>query len=122
MALGTKEEIMREYGMLAYVPGDIANNAMCGVWALRQVRGVGVENLGGLELEERECLRYACRAGVDFSIIRSLYESLLAENRFAAGRWDWVGAARGGHLDIIEAFIGTLGVDVDAVMVAAGRR
>jgi hypothetical protein len=77
MALGTKEEIMREYGMLAYVPGEIANNAMCGVWALRQVRGVGVENLGGPELEEREkCLRHACRAGVDFSIIRSLYESL----------------------------------------------
>jgi hypothetical protein len=35
MALGTKEEIMREYGALAYVPREIANNAMCGVWALR---------------------------------------------------------------------------------------
>ena len=115
MALGTREEIMREYGMLAYVPDDIANNAMCGVWALRQVRGVGVENLGRLELEKREdCLRYACRAGVDFSIIRSLYESLLVENRFAAG--DGMGwAAGGGHLDIIEAFIGTLGVNVEAV-------
>mmetsp|Transcript_12315 Transcript_12315/g.35075 ORF Transcript_12315/g.35075 Transcript_12315/m.35075 type:complete len:176 (+) Transcript_12315:644-1171(+) len=32
MALGTKEEIMREYGMLAYVPREIADNAMCGVW------------------------------------------------------------------------------------------
>jgi hypothetical protein len=115
MALRTKEEIMREYGMLAYVPGEIANSAMCGVWALRQVRGVGVENLDGLELEEREkCLRHACRAGVDFSIIRSLYESLLVENRFAGGE-GLAGAARGGHLDIIEAFIGTLGVDVDAV-------
>ncbi|MCP3851759.1 MAG: ankyrin repeat domain-containing protein, partial [Gammaproteobacteria bacterium] len=115
MALGTIEEIMREYGMLAYVPGEIANNAMCGVWALRRVRGVGAENLGGPELEERmRCLRYACSAGVDFSIIRSLYESLLAENRYAAG--DGMGwAARGGHLGIIEAFIGTLGVDVDAV-------
>ena len=39
IALVTKEEIMREYGMLAYVPGEIANNAMCGVWTLRQVRG-----------------------------------------------------------------------------------
>jgi ankyrin repeat protein len=115
MALGTKEEIMREYGMLAYVPWKIANNAMCGVWALRQVRGVGVENLGRLELEERkECLRYACRAGVDFSIIRSLYESLSAENRCAAGD-GMTSAASGGHLDIIEALIGTLGVDVDAV-------
>ena len=115
MALRTKEEIMREYGMLAYVPGEIANNAMCGVWALRQVRGVGVENLGGLKVKERrKCFWHACRAGVDFSIIRSLYESLLAENRYAAG--DGMGwAARGGHLDIIEAFIGTLGVDVDAI-------
>jgi hypothetical protein len=48
MALGTKEEIMREYGMLAYVPGMIANSAKFGVWALRQVHEVGVENLGGL--------------------------------------------------------------------------
>jgi hypothetical protein len=114
MALGTKEEIMREYGMLAYVPRDIADNAMCGVLLLRQVRQVGVENLGSLELEERkQCFWHACRAGVDFSIIRSLYESLLAENRFAGG----VGmtlAARGGHLNIVEALIGTLGVDVDA--------
>ena len=109
MALRTKEEIMREYGMLAYVPGEIANNAMCGVWALRQVRGVGVENLGDLR---EVCLRYACRAGVDFSIIRSPYESLLAENRRAGGE-GLAGAARGGHLGIIEAFIGTLGVDVD---------
>jgi ankyrin repeat protein len=115
MALGTKEGIMREYGMLAYVPWEIADNAMCGVWALRRVRGVGVENLGRLELEERkECYSYSCRAGVDFSIIRSLYESLLVENRFAGG--EGMGyAARGGHLDIIEAFIGLLGVDVDAV-------
>ena len=115
MALGTKEEIMREYGMLAYVPLVIANNAMCGVWALRQVRGVGVENLGGLELEERkECLRYACRAGVDFSIIRSLYESLSAVDCFAGGD-GLVNATIGGHLEIIEALIGTLGVNVDAV-------
>jgi ankyrin repeat protein len=115
MALRTKEEIMREYGMLAYVPGKIANNAICGVWTLRQVRGVGVENLGGLELEERrKCLRHACSAGVDFSIIRSLYESLLGVYRLAGGE-GLGGAARGGHLDIIEAFIGTLGVDVEAV-------
>ena len=115
MALGTKEEIMREYGMLAYVPVEIAYNAMCGVWALRRVRGVGVENLGRLELEERkECYTYSCRAGVDFSIIRSLYESLSAVHRRAGGE-GLVNAARGGHLDIVEAFIGTLGVDVDAV-------
>ncbi len=115
MALGTKEEIMREYGMLAYVPGKIADSAMCGVWALRRVRGVGLEKLGSLELEvRRRCLRYACRAGVDFSIIRSLYESLSVVHRLA-GAEGLAAAARGGHLDIIEAFIGTLGVDVDAI-------
>jgi ankyrin repeat protein len=115
MALGTKEEIMREYGMLAYVPKRIANNALDGVWTLRRVREVGVENLDGLELEEREnCLRFACSAGLDFSIIRSLYESLLAENRFAAGDGMTCAACRG-HLGIIEAFIGALGVDVEAV-------
>ncbi len=58
---------------------SIADNAMCGVWALRQIRGVGVVNLDGLELEERrKCFWRACRAGVHFSIIRSLYESLSA--------------------------------------------
>ena len=115
MALDTKEEIMREYGIMAYVPGEIANNAMCGVWALRQVRGVGVENLRGLELEERkQWLRYACSAGVDFSIIRSLYESPPAMRSFERGI-GLAGAAYGGHLDIVEALNGTLGVDVDPV-------
>ncbi len=114
MALGTKEEIMREYGMLAYVPREIAHNAMRGVWTLRQLREVGVENLDDLELEERGCcLRHACRAGVDFSIIRSLHESLLAVNRFAGGE-GLMFAAIGGHLDIVESFIGPLGVDVGA--------
>jgi hypothetical protein len=118
-ALGTKEEIMREYGMLAYVPGEIANNAMCGVWALRLVREVGVENLDGLELEERKkCLRHACRAGVDFSVIRSLYESLsgleIMTSRQSATEDGMRCAARGGHLEIVEAFIETLGVDVEA--------
>jgi hypothetical protein len=115
MALRTKEEIMREYGMLAYVPLVIANSAMCGVWALRRVRGVGLENLGRLELEERKkCYTYSCRAGVDFSIIRSLCESLSAVDCFAGGD-GLVNATSGGHLDIIEALIGTLGIDVDAV-------
>ena len=59
-------------------------------------------------------MSYACSAGVDFSIIRSLYESLLAENRFAAGDGMTCAACRG-HLGIIEAFIGALGVDVEAV-------
>ena len=94
---------MREYGMLAYVPGEMADRVMCGVWALRRVRGVGLENLGSLELEvRRRCLRYACFAGVDFSIIRSLYESLSSVYRFAGGE-GLANAARGGHLDIIEA-------------------
>jgi ankyrin repeat protein len=116
MALETKEEIMREYGMLAYVPRDIAYNAMCSVLLLRQVRGVGVENLGSLEFEERkQCFWHACSAGVDFSIIRSLYESLSAVHRLFSGGEGLVNAARGGHLNIVEAFIGTLGVDVDAI-------
>ncbi len=119
MALRTKEEIMREYGMLAYVPGGVACTAMCGVWALRQVRGMGVENLDGLELDERITRSLysfygACRAGVDFSIIRSLYE-FLREVEPIAGERGMMDAALGGHLDIVEAFIGTFGVDVDAV-------
>ncbi len=51
---------------------------------------------------------------VDFSIIRSLYESLLAVHRSAAGKGLGY-AARAGHLRTVEAFIGSLGVDVEAV-------
>jgi ankyrin repeat protein len=108
MALGTKEEIMREYGMLAYVPREIVNNALRGAWVLRQVRGVGVENLGGLKLKERkECLRYACRAGVDFSIIRSLYESLSGPALMHA--------AANGHTATVNALAGTYNANVEAV-------
>ncbi len=67
------------------------------------------------ELEKREqCFRHACTARVDFSVARSLCDSLLSASRFAAG--EGLGyAASGDHLDIVDAFIGTLGVDVDAV-------
>jgi hypothetical protein len=56
---------------------------------------------------------------VDFSIIirsllRSLHESLLAVHRSAAGKGLGY-AARAGHLRTVEAFIGSLGVDVEAV-------
>jgi hypothetical protein len=125
MALRTKEEIMREYGMLAYVPARIAKNAMCGVWALRQIREVGVENLDGGGTPWRwcynRCYKYLCRAGADFSIIRSLYEvrpplafvdfcrpELVSDNGVVA-------AGRRGHLDIVEGLIGTLGHAVDAI-------
>jgi ankyrin repeat protein len=50
---------------------------------------------------------------VDFSIIRS-HESLLAVHRSAAGKGLGY-AARAGHLRTVEAFIGSLGVDVEAV-------
>jgi ankyrin repeat protein len=119
MTLYTKEQIMREYGMLAYVPGEIAKNAMCGVWTLRQIREVGVENLD--DYLWHRCYNYLCRAGADFSIIRSLYEVRPPTAFVDAGRPEWVcddgvvAAARRGHLDIVEGLIGTLGHDVDAI-------
>jgi hypothetical protein len=119
MALETKEEIMREYGMLAYVPGRIADSAMCGVWALRRVREVGVENLD--DDDWYWCYNYLCRAGADFSIIRSLYEVRPPTAFVDACRPQWVcdegvvDAARRGHLDIVEGLIGTLGHDVHAI-------
>jgi hypothetical protein len=126
MSLGTREEIMREYGMLAYVPREIADNAMCGVWALRQIREVGVENLSGstasgISLLWHRCYEYLCSAGADFSIIRSLYEVRPPTAFVDDCRPQWVcdegvvDAARRGHLDIVEGLIGTLGHDVHAV-------
>jgi hypothetical protein len=119
MSLGTREEIMREYGMLAYVPREIANNAMCGVWALRQIREVGVENLD--DDDWYWCYNSLCSAGADFSIIRSLYEVRPPTAFVDDCRPQWVcdegvvDAARRGHLDIVEGLIGTLGHDVHAV-------
>ncbi len=50
------------------------------------VQNVGVQNVDGMELNERrQWYESACGAGVDLSIIRSLRESLSAVNRFAAG-------------------------------------
>jgi len=119
MTLYTKEQIMREYGMLAYVPGEIADNALCGVWALRLIREVGVENLD--DYLWHYCYRYLCRAGADFSIIRSLYEVRPPTAFVDPCRPEWVcddvvvKAASRGHLDIVEGLIGTLGHDVHAI-------
>ena len=69
-SLDTKESIMREYGALAYVPGDVYLNAVRGAHVLRTIRQVGVENMDGTTVGD--CLVGACGAGMDLSLISTL--------------------------------------------------
>ena len=61
---------MREYGALAYVPGDVYLNAVRGADVLRTIRQVGVENMDGTTAGD--CLVGACGAGMDLSLISTL--------------------------------------------------
>ena len=102
-SLDTKESIMREYGALAYVPGDVYLNAVRGAHVLRTIRQVGVENMDGTTAGD--CLVGACGAGMDLSLISTLVgthgANVDAVDR--DGRTALMLAAQNGHTDIVNA-------------------
>ena len=106
---------MREYGALAYVPGDVYLNAVRGAHVLRTIRQVGVENMDGTTVGD--CLAGACGAGMDLSLISSLAgthgANVDAVDEY--GDTALMKAAWNGHTDIVNALAGSHGANVDAV-------
>ena len=112
--LETKEEIVRAFWALTYVPADVYKTAVGGAHVLRSVTAGDVG-------DDPEVLRWylfwACRAGLDLAVIRGLAE------KYRGGDINWAArvAAKVGHADVLDLLASEFGVriGVDCVNGAA---
>jgi len=104
--LNTKEEIVRAFWELTYVPVEVYYAAVGGAHVLRLVKagdvGEDPEVVG-------EYLAWACRAGLDFSVIRGLAEKCSGGGIDSAARC----AALGGHADVLNLLASEFGADIE---------
>jgi len=93
--LNTKEEIVRAYWELTYVPEAVYKTAVGGAHVLRSLKA---GDIGEDPEVVKDYLFWACQAGLDLSVIRELAE--------ICEPWDVDMAARraavGGHTDVID--------------------
>ena len=103
--LNTKEEIVRAFWALTYVPEPVYRTAVGGAHVLRLVKAGDVG-------EDPEVVRWylscACRAGLDLPVIRGLAEKCRKDGiDLAAGR-----AATGGHTDVLDLLASEFGARI----------
>ena len=102
--LNTKEEIVRAFWELTYVPAWVYKIAVAGAHVLRLVKAGDVgENPGVYHY-----LEWACRAGLDLPVIRGLAEKCGEEDIAIAA---WVSAA-GGHADVLDLLASEFGAEI----------
>ena len=63
--------ILRKYGLLRFVPGEVLAKAAGGAVVLRELRDRGINDIVGRKRTE-EYFLYACRAGLDWSVVCTL--------------------------------------------------
>jgi hypothetical protein len=106
--LETKEEIVRAFWVLTYVPGAVYMTAVCGAHVLRLVKagdvGEDPEVVG-------DYLCWACGAGLDLPVIRGLAEKC-REPRINNAAWF---AAAGGHADVLDLLVSEFGARIGLV-------
>jgi len=95
----TKEEIVRAFWELTYVPAEVYETAVGGVHVLRSVKA------GKVGQEVRGYLWLACLAGLDLPVIRGLAEKCGKDDIDEAARW----AAWGGHTDVLDLLASEFG-------------
>jgi hypothetical protein len=105
--LNTKEEIVRAFWELTYVPRDVYRTAVTGAHVLRSVKA-------GKVGEDPEVVRWymcwTCRAGLDLPVIRGLAEKC-GEDIIG---WAAVRAAMGGHTDVLDLLASEFGARITA--------
>jgi len=106
-SLRTKEEIVRMFWELTYVPAEVYLTAVAGAHVLRSVTAGDV---GDDPAVVREYLEWACRAGLDASVIRGLAEVCGEEFIDEAAPW----AAGGGHTDVVDLLASEFGAEIEA--------
>ena len=112
--LETKEEIVRAFWELKYLPADVYMTAVSGAQVLRSVKAGDV---GEDPIVVGEYLLWACRAGLDLSVIRGLAEKCEKWYIDTAARR----AAMGGHTDVLDLLASEFGAEigVDCLIQAA---
>ena len=103
--LETKEEIVRAFWELTYVPAEVYRTAVSGAHVLRSVKAGDV----GEDPEVvREYLYWACRAGLDLPVIRGLAEKCGREGVDGVA----YAAAWGGHTDVLDLLASEFGAEI----------
>ena len=106
--LNTKEEIVRAFWELTYVPAEVYRTAVGGAHVLRSVKAGDVGEDPDV-VKRYLCL--ACRAGLDLPVIRGLAEK--CEGLYIGIAAEQ--AAMGGHTDVLDILAGEfdakIGVD-----------
>ena len=106
-SLETKEEIVRAFWELTCVPRQVYRTAVGGSHVLRLVRAGKV---GKDPTVAREYILWACRAGLEASVIRGLAE------KCGEGGWDANDAAESaaacGHIDVLDLLADEFGAQI----------
>jgi len=112
--LETKEEIVRAFWELTYVPAEVYRTAVGGAHVLRLVKAGEV---GEDPRVVGSYLYWACRAGLDLPVIRGLAKNC-GKNAIDGAVYS---AARGGHTDVLDLLASEFGarIIVDCLSEAA---
>ena len=113
--LETEDDILRAYPELTYTPGKVYETAVGGAHVLRLVETGEVETgevCAGRGIIE-EYLDWACRAGLDASVIRVLAGKIkkVLKKVYYIGTTTWSAclAAGNGHIDVVDLLASEFG-------------
>ena len=70
-SLRTRDDILRKYGLLRFVPWEVWATAAAGAVVLRELRDRGIDDIVRRG-EADDYLKYACGAGLDWSVVCTL--------------------------------------------------
>ena len=104
----TKEEILKEFGILRLVPLWVYLTAVSGTHVLRELKDRGVEDIMKSGLAG-QYLEYASGAGLDLSVVYALADKCYDEEIGVA----ITRAAEGGHNEVIDALSRKYGAAVN---------
>ena len=114
-SLETKEEIVRAFWELTYVPRMVYLTAVAGAHVLRLVKA---GNVGEDPRVVGEYLLVASRAGLDLLVIRGLAEKCRERHSNLAAD----AAAKGGHADVLDLLASEFGARIGVYCLAYAAR
>ena len=106
-SLRTRDDILRKYGLLRFVPWHAWSTAAGGAVVLRELRNRGIDVIARQGKADMY-LEYACTAGLDWSVVCTLADR--------CGKWDiengMAEAAWSGHIGLFDLLVEKYGIRV----------